>query len=92
MCHLSGRRSNQSQESQTDIVTDKTAGFGEGHARCYDLLYTDKDYAGEAAFVAHLLEHYAPGSTTLLELGCGSGIHAGMLAERGYQVSRQRRT
>jgi SAM-dependent methyltransferase len=59
--------------------------FGK-YSRYYDLLYRDKDYAGEAEFVAGLLKKYAPGATSLLELGCGTGNHAVHFAERNYSV------
>ena len=54
------------------------------YARYYDLLYQDKDYRGEVAFVKHLLERHASHAKMLLELGCGSGSHAVSLAEMGY--------
>lgn len=50
----------------------------------YDLLYADKDYVGEARYVAGRLR---PACTSILELGSGSGIHAFLLAEAGYDVS-----
>jgi SAM-dependent methyltransferase len=56
------------------------------YARYYDLLYRDKDYRGEAHFVENLLCRHAPGSRSILELGCGTGAHAALLAEEGYQV------
>lgn len=59
--------------------------FG-AYSRYYDLLYRDKDYAGEAEFVAKLIEAHAPDATRLIELGCGTGMHACLLAERGYSV------
>lgn len=52
----------------------------------YDLLYQDKDYAGEAAYVAHLINRIAPQAKSLLELGCGTGAHAAFLAGQGWQV------
>lgn len=58
----------------------------DAYSAYYDLLYGGKDYAGEAAFVDELVQQYAPGSRTLLDLGCGTGIHAWELAERGYSV------
>jgi SAM-dependent methyltransferase len=50
----------------------------------YDLLYADKDYAGEARYVARQLP---PDCRTILELGSGSGIHASLLAEAGHDVT-----
>lgn len=56
------------------------------YARYYDLLYRDKNYVQEAQFVTGILKKWAPGATSLLELGCGTALHAGLLAERGYSV------
>lgn len=56
------------------------------YARYYDLLYRDKDYAGEANFVFDLIQTHAPQAKTVLELGCGTGVHASLLAEKGYSV------
>jgi len=59
--------------------------FGD-YARYYDLLYQDKDYDGEAQFINGLIKKYAPNAKNLLELGCGTGIHAEKLAAMGYSV------
>lgn len=56
------------------------------YARYYDLLYQDKDYTGEAAYIAGLLEKYGHHPQSILELGCGTGKHAELLAEKGYRV------
>ena len=56
------------------------------YARYYDLLYRDKDYVAEAQYVHELLQSHAPDTSSILELGCGSGIHATLLAQQGYQV------
>ncbi len=56
------------------------------YARYYNLLYRDKDYANEANFVNKLLQSYAPGTESIIELGCGTGAHASLLAEAGYDV------
>jgi SAM-dependent methyltransferase len=56
------------------------------YARYYDLLYRDKDYASEARFVHSLIRRFAPGASSLLELGCGTGVHAQHLAALGYEL------
>lgn len=56
------------------------------YARCYDLLYRDKDYAAEARFVDRLIQTHAPGARSILDLGCGTGAHAAALAGAGYRV------
>ncbi len=59
--------------------------FG-NYARYYDLLYRDKDYVSEAQFIHNLIQTHAPDSKTILELGCGTGNHATLLAEEGYEL------
>lgn len=57
-----------------------------GYAAYYDRLYRDKDYGAEAAFVMDLVRKHCPGAESLLELGCGTGIHAGHLSASGMRV------
>lgn len=56
------------------------------YSRYYDLLYRDKDYAGEAAYIARLLKRHGITQKSLLEFGSGTGKHGRLLAEAGYQV------
>lgn len=56
------------------------------YARYYDLLYRDKDYTRETEYVHGLIQRHAPGARSILDLGCGTGAHAVLLAERGYEV------
>lgn len=59
--------------------------FG-NYSRYYDLLYRDKDYQGEADFVASVLAQHVPAGASVLELGCGTGRHAALLAQKGYRL------
>lgn len=57
------------------------------YSQYYDLLYADKDYDGEVSYVLSLLNQHAQSKvTTLLELGCGTGIHATLMANHGLEV------
>ena len=60
--------------------------FGD-YSRYYDFLYADKDYAGEAAYVAKLIRATRPGAKSILDLGCGTGRHARELAALGFTVT-----
>jgi len=56
------------------------------YSRYYDLLYKDKNYAAEADYIHQLIQTYRPSSQSILELGCGTGLHAALLAEKKYLV------
>lgn len=59
--------------------------FG-SYAPYYDLLYSEKAYEEEAAFVMSELGKFAGAITRLLDLGCGTGVHALRFAAAGYRV------
>lgn len=59
----------------------------DAYSRYYDLLYRDKDYAAEVAYIDCLLSRHAITGPTILEFGSGTGRHARLLAARGYQVT-----
>lgn len=61
--------------------------FCERYAEAYDVLYADKDHAGEAAYVATRLRQAVPEAATLLEFGSGTGRHARLLAGHGFTVT-----
>jgi SAM-dependent methyltransferase len=60
--------------------------FG-NYGRTYDLLYAEKDYAAEAAFVMGMIEDHPSPVASILDLGCGSGLHAEKFAAAGYAVA-----
>ena len=57
------------------------------HAELYDLFYTDKPYAAEAAFVDQCLGKYSAGPVDrVLEIACGTGTHAFHLEKPGREI------
>lgn len=60
--------------------------FG-NYSKYYNLLYTDKDYSGESDYVIKLLKKYANDAVNILDVGCGTGKHAALIAQRGYRVA-----
>lgn len=72
-------------EKSTNKKTGSATAFND-YARYYNLLYRDKDYAAEAEYVACMIRKFHPSAQSILELGSGTGIHAGLLAEKGFRV------
>lgn len=61
--------------------------FGKTYASAYDTLYKSKDYQAECDFVQDVLNSAGKNVKSVLDLGCGTGGHALILAERGYKVT-----
>lgn len=57
------------------------------YSRYYDLLYRNKDYEAEAAYVVGALRGQGVSEGTLLEFGSGTGRHGRILADAGYDVT-----
>lgn len=54
------------------------------YAYYYDLLYQDKDYKSEVEYLDKII---TKSGINILELGSGTGKHAQLLAQKGYNVS-----
>jgi len=76
----------EKQNNRSEKKAQSTATVFADYARYYDLLYRDKDYAAEADYVAGLIKEYYPDAQSILELGSGTGIHASLLAKKGFTV------
>lgn len=58
----------------------------ERSARYYDAIYSFKDYRAEAEEVHGLIQRFAPQARSLLDVGCGTGLHL-MHLKRHYEVA-----
>lgn len=56
-------------------------------ARYYDLIYSDKDYDEEADTLAALIRSRVPEARQVLDVACGTGQHARVLADRGFELA-----
>lgn len=65
-----------------------TENFGPELTAAYDALYAEKDYPGECDLVEAAFARYRDQPVRrILDLGCGTGSHAILFAERGYDVT-----
>ena len=60
--------------------------FGSLYSQYYDLLYAEKKYQRETEYVIDLMIKHANTTSTILDLGCGTGVHAEILCDHGYKV------
>lgn len=78
------RRSRSWRTRFAKPVPDRLNSYLGLHAARYDLIYADKPYAAEAAFVARLT---GAGGGRLLDVACGTGRHAREFAALGFDVT-----
>jgi SAM-dependent methyltransferase len=69
-------------------VTSSVATYGRDFARHYDVIVGHKDYAAEVDALDRLIRGAVPsGRPRVLDVGCGTGTHALLLAARGHEVT-----
>lgn len=68
-------------------MRNKRMVFQEKYTNVYDCLYQSKDYGKECDFVEEIFRKQGKNVKTILDVGCGTGGHAIVLAKRGYKVT-----
>lgn len=68
-------------------MKNKTHIFRKNYANVYDSLYQSKDYRKECDFIEAIFKKQDKKVKTILDLGCGTGGHTLILANRGYKVT-----
>src|SRR3989338_4135670 len=62
--------------------------FNRKYAEFYDLFNSQKDYESESSFLKEVFKKYCGDKIkTILDLGCGTGVNAGIIASNGYDVT-----
>lgn len=61
--------------------------FDRLYAEYYDMYYREKNYAAECDMIERLFAKRGVTPSTILDLGCGTGRHAVLLAKRGFEVT-----
>lgn len=57
------------------------------YAEYYDSLYQEKNYPGECEYLIELWDKFSDNAVqSVLDLGCGTGNHSYILAQKGYHV------
>ena len=51
-------------------------------AKYYDKFYQNKDYAKETNFLTNFLKQ----NDKIIDIGCGTGIHASLLEQKGFKI------
>lgn len=57
------------------------------HPAVYDVLYEEKGYGGEVAFVLDRFDDLGNGGDRALVIGCGTARHSRHLVDSGFEVT-----
>lgn len=61
--------------------------FGKEYSQIYNTLYKSKDYKRETEYLYKLItKNYNQKIKNILDIGCGTGKHASLLVDKGYQL------
>jgi SAM-dependent methyltransferase len=61
--------------------------FGKAYSKYYDLLYKDKKYDDEYAYICKILKKFSVKEKDILDIGCGTGKHLQYFKNNGFTVS-----
>jgi len=74
------------EKKGTDLLVTNLELY-KSHSSTYDLIYFDDDrYTEEVNFIDKICTEIGPGRR-ILDVACGTGLHAKMLSERGYSIT-----
>jgi SAM-dependent methyltransferase len=57
------------------------------YAKYYDFFNSEKDYAKESSYIDWIIKKYSPKTKSILDIGCGTGLHDFELANLNYDVT-----
>ena len=57
------------------------------YAKYYDFFNSEKDYKKECSYIDSIIKRFNPRTKTILDIGCGTGLHDFELAYLDYEVT-----
>ena len=57
------------------------------YAKYYDFFNSEKDYKSECSYIDSIIKRFNPRTKTILDIGCGTGLHDFELANLDYDVT-----
>ena len=57
------------------------------YAKYYDLFNSEKDYKKECSYIDSIIKRFNPRTKSILDIGCGTGLHDFELANLNYDVT-----
>ena len=89
MADRDGSTENNENVANNENTEDNTVLYGDMYknlAASYDVLMADAEYSDRTAFLERMLRQSPFPVGRVLDIGCGTGTVAWLLAERGYRV------